>query len=94
MTISDTRVINHAELRGQIAQLFTEQLHIEVPAYDTDLLEAGVLDSLKFVELLVYLEQQFGTQVSLNEFEWDNFRWINGIRSVHDPTIGTRETAY
>ena len=93
MTISDTRVINHAELRGQIAQLFTEQLSIEVPAYDTDLLEAGVLDSLKFVQLLVYLEQQFGTQVSLNEFEWDNFRWIDQIaqfmirRSV-------RETAY
>ena len=93
MTISDTRVINHAELRGQIAQLFTEQLSIEVPAYDTDLLEAGVLDSLKFVELLVYLEQQFGTQVSLNEFEWDNFRSIDQIaqfmirRSV-------RETAY
>ena len=93
MTISDTRLIKHAELRGQIAQLFTEQLSIEVPAYDTDLLDAGVLDSLKFVELLVYLEQQFGTQVSLNEFEWDNFRSIDRIaqfmirRSV-------RETAY
>ena len=56
-----------SELRRQIAQLFTEQLSVEVPTYDTDLLDSGVLDSLKFVELLVHLEQEFGTQVQLNE---------------------------
>ena len=45
-----------------------------MPTYDTDLLDSGVLNSLKFVELLVHLEQEFGTQVQLNECEWDNFR--------------------
>ena len=81
-----------SELRRQIAQLFTEQLSVEVPTYDTDLLDSGVLDSLKFVELLVHLEQEFGTQVQLNEFEWDNFRSIDRIaqfvirRSVRETT--------
>ena len=81
-----------SELRRQIAQLFTEQLSVEVPTYDTDLLDSGVLNSLKFVELLVHLEQEFGTQVQLNEFEWDNFRSIDRIaqfvirRSVRETT--------
>ena len=67
------------EVRKQIAQLFTEQLSIEVPTEDTDLLDGGILDSLKFVELLVQLEQRFGTRVNLNEFEPENFRSIDRI---------------
>ena len=67
------------EIRNQIAQLFTEQLSIDVPTPDTDLLDGGILDSLKFVELLVQLEQRFGTRVNLNEFEPDNFRSIERI---------------
>ena len=67
------------EVRKGIAQLFTEQLSIEVPTEDTDLLDGGILDSLKFVELLVQLEQRFGTRVNLNEFEPENFRSINRI---------------
>jgi len=68
-----------SEVRRQVAQLFTEQLNIEVPTDDTDLLDGGILDSLKFVELLVQLEQRFGTRVNLNEFEPDNFRSIDRI---------------
>ena len=67
------------EVRKEIAQLFTEQMSIEVPTEDTDLLDGGILDSLKFVELLVQLEQRFGTQVNLNEFEPENFRSIDRI---------------
>jgi len=68
-----------AEVRKEIAQLFTELLSIEVPTEDTDLLDGGILDSLKFVELLVQLEQRFGTRVNLNEFEPENFRSIDRI---------------
>ena len=67
------------EVRKEIARLFTEQLSIEVPTEDTDLLDGGILDSLKFVELLVQLEQRFGARVNLNEFEPENFRSIDRI---------------
>src|SRR5438034_6378642 len=39
-------------LAGRLARLFTDRLHTEVPAADTDLFETGILDSLRFVELL------------------------------------------
>jgi acyl carrier protein len=83
--MSDTGVADYAPmrdcsgLRPQIAGLFREQLSLDVPTYDTDLLEGGILDSLKFVELLTQLEQQFGIQFNLNELEADNFRSIDRI---------------
>jgi methoxymalonate biosynthesis acyl carrier protein len=70
---------DHSEVRRQIARLFAEQLSVEVPTDDTDLFDSGIVDSLKFVELLVQLEQKFGTKVNLNDLELDNFRSIDRI---------------
>ena len=66
-------------LHDQIAALFTEKLHIEVPSIDTDLLETGALDSLTFVDLLVQLEQEFGIRLSLEDLEIEDFRPIARI---------------
>ncbi len=66
-------------IEAQIAQLFSKKLNLDVPSFETDLIETGSLDSLKFVELLVELEQQFGLRVSLEDLEVDNFRCIQRI---------------
>lgn len=67
---------NPADLRDRITALFAERMQIEVPAEDTDLFEAGVLDSLRFVELLVCLEEEFGAKCSAEDLELDYFRSI------------------
>ena len=66
-------------LHTQITALFVAKLHLEVPSIDTDLLETGILDSLQFVELLLHLEQETGTTISLDDLEIDNFRSIAKI---------------
>lgn len=66
-------------LADQIARVFATKLHVEAPSVDTDLVEAGVLDSMAFVELLLSLEDEFGVKVSLDELELDNFRSIARI---------------
>lgn len=66
-------------LQERIAALFSEKLSLDVPSADTDLIETGILDSLKFVELLAHLEQQFATQISTDDLEIDNFRCIEKI---------------
>lgn len=63
-------------LRERIAGVIAGALHIEVPSFDTDLFDTGVLDSLAFVELLVQLEQEFGVTTSVDDLEADNFRSI------------------
>ena len=73
-------------LRNRIARLFSEALHRDVPSEDTDLFESGLLDSLGFVDLLVHLEQEFGTRIALDDLEIDNFRSIAGIANF----VGSR----
>ena len=66
-------------LAGRLARLFTDRLHTEVPAADTDLFETGILDSLRFVELLAALEEAFGIRVSVEDLEIDDFRNLTRI---------------
>jgi D-alanine--poly(phosphoribitol) ligase subunit 2 len=68
-----------ADFQHRIADLFLEKMQIEVPNADTDLFETGVLDSLRFVELLVYLEEEFATKCSVEDLEIDHFRSITKI---------------
>lgn len=66
-------------LTSQLTSLFLEQLNVEVPAPDTDLIETGLLDSMKLVELLVQIEQQFGLRIELERIEIDDLRSVTGI---------------
>ena len=64
---------------NEVAAIFSQDLHVEVPSYDFDLFTAGILDSLQLVELLFQLEQQFDIQISLAETDLQNFRSIDCI---------------
>ena len=68
-------------LRERIAAIFSGGLHLDVPSFDTDLFDTGVLDSLAFVELLVQLEREFGVTTAVDDLEADNFRSISTIAS-------------
>ena len=58
------------QLADQVAEVFSEKLHIDVPAHDSDLIEIGAIDSLQLVELLFQLEQQLGMRISLEEIDF------------------------
>lgn len=66
-------------MQSRVLKFFLERVHIEIPSTDTDLLETAVLDSLAFVDLLLYMEQEFGIKVSFDDLELDNFRSIEKI---------------
>jgi len=40
------------QLADQVAEVFSEKLHIDVPSHDSDLIEIGAIDSLQLFELL------------------------------------------
>ena len=66
-------------IQNQISGLFSEKLKIDVASVHIDLIEMGILDSMKFVELLLELEAQFGMKISTDDLEVDNFRTIARI---------------
>jgi methoxymalonate biosynthesis acyl carrier protein len=68
-----------ATLRADIADLFSERLGLSIASADADLFEAGILDSMSFIELLLQIETVFGLALNLRDVEFENFRSIDRI---------------
>jgi len=79
-----------SSLTDQICDLFESELDVDVPDLTTDLLEAGLLDSMVFVDLIMHLETTFLIEVPVAELEFDQFRTVNGIAAF---VSGILETA-
>jgi D-alanine--poly(phosphoribitol) ligase subunit 2 len=58
----------------RVLNIFESKMQLSVDEPGTDLFETGILDSVGFVDLLLHLENEFGTKISLDELEVDNFR--------------------
>ena len=46
---------------------------------DTDLLSSGILDSLDFVNLLVFIEEEAGCRIDLANVEPEEFSTVQGL---------------
>lgn len=63
----------------EIQGLLADKLLREVDSHDTDLMQAGILDSLALIQLLVHLEERFAVKISLDEIEISDLRSISSI---------------
>jgi D-alanine--poly(phosphoribitol) ligase subunit 2 len=61
--------------------LLSDILNVEVSP-STDLFETGVLDSQLFVELLLKIEQHFGTEILIEDFDFENFRCVEKMADL------------
>jgi D-alanine--poly(phosphoribitol) ligase subunit 2 len=64
---------------AQLTDLVRDQLGVDVPASDTDLVAAGLLDSLALVTLIVGIEDTFGCRLPLDDFDIDRFRSVDAM---------------
>ncbi len=67
------------EIIARIQRIFEEDFNVSAPAPQTDIIEAGLLDSLALVTLLFEVELQFGIEIPLESLEIDDFCTIQGI---------------
>jgi D-alanine--poly(phosphoribitol) ligase subunit 2 len=66
-------------VNDQLVELVRDRLGVEVPAPDTDLVAAGLIDSLALVTLIVGIEDTFGCQLPLDDFDIDRFRSVDAM---------------
>ena len=74
--------MSRPELSARIRGIFVDTLNIEVPSDETDLIDAGYIDSLALVELLFAIEREFSVSVPLDELEIDDFRNVRSISEL------------
>ena len=55
--------------------------HVELTG-DTDLMESGLLDSVGFVELIVFIESQTGCSIDLTDVDPSEFTTVNGLCGI------------
>src|SRR3954469_24883020 len=72
----------HHALRDQVAAIMSDRAGIVVPDAEADLLDAGLIDSLALVTLIVAFEDTFGVQMPLDDFDIDRFRSVASIADL------------
>jgi D-alanine--poly(phosphoribitol) ligase subunit 2 len=75
----NTPMTDDAMLQREIASLLFHNLNVEVSSVHDDLIENGLLDSLKIVELLMELENRFLLKIPLEDLEVEIFRSVASI---------------
>lgn len=68
------------DVKSQVIEIIDELFMEDVSdMMDEDLFDAGVLDSMGTVELIVELENRFGIRVPVSEFGRDDWNTTNKI---------------
>lgn len=81
------------EVTGKIAAMLKDRLNVVVPSADTDLIGEGILDSLTLVDLIMYLETEFGFTVALDQLELANFQTVGRIAEMVEKATGEMPSA-
>lgn len=67
------------DIKSEVIEIIDELFMEDVSdMMDEDLFDAGVLDSMGTVELIVEIENRFDIRVPVTEFVRDIWRWIRG----------------
>jgi len=69
-------VYEQNQLQQQIIEIFSERFETRLGSDEVDLLETGIVDSVKIVELVLEIEQRFGVSLPFEELEIDDFRTV------------------
>ena len=73
---------SRAAIEARVRRFFEDEVHVEAPSADTDLLANGALDSLVVVGLVIALEEELGARISLDELELTDLQSIGRIAEV------------
>lgn len=75
-------------IERRVEKIFLDELRVEVPDRETDVIETGLVDSLTLVQLLSILEREFEMEMDLRELDLDDFRSVASIAGLLERRSG------
>jgi len=82
-----------ADTVSTLMGMFAEDMNVDVPSADVDLIDAGIMDSLMLVDLLFQIEAKFNISIPLEELDMDNLRSVKSIAAYIDERVADGVTA-
>jgi D-alanine--poly(phosphoribitol) ligase subunit 2 len=64
------------KLQQEIIDIFAGRFETKLDTLDVDLLETGIVDSVRIVELVLEIEQRFGVGLPFETLEIEDFRTV------------------
>ena len=68
--------MNATDVENAILDRLRRTMGVEVASSEVDLIEAGLLDSMMFVDLIMFIEDHFGITAALEDLEIENFATV------------------
>lgn len=68
-----------ARLEREIENILEEKFLAHPASPDDDLVNAGVVDSLTLIQLLVHLEERFAVSIPLDELDIEDIRSVRSL---------------
>jgi acyl carrier protein len=84
-------IMSETDVEQALLAFLRERFGVEPPSADANLIEGGILDSMMFVDLIVFIEERFGVVAGLDDLEIENFSTVARMarfvieRRVHEP---------
>jgi acyl carrier protein len=72
-------MVSKTDIEQALLAFLREQFGVEPPSADANLIEGGILDSMMFVDLIVFIEERFGVVAELDDLEIENFATVAGM---------------
>jgi D-alanine--poly(phosphoribitol) ligase subunit 2 len=71
-----------AAITQRTVDLIRDVLQVEVPAPETDLVDAGLIDSLALITLITEIELEFAIQLPMGDFDLSRFRSAEQMAAI------------
>jgi acyl carrier protein len=71
--------MDERDVEQAITAFLCERFGVEPPSTGASLIESGILDSMMFVDLIVFIEERFGVVAELDDLEIDHFATVAGM---------------
>lgn len=69
-------------IRMNVTSIVCKTLTIETIAFEEDMIDSGLLDSLSLVQLMVELEEEFDIRIEPEELDFEDYRSIKSMTEM------------
>lgn len=70
------------QIRVNVSKVVCKTLTMETIAYEEDLIDSGLLDSLSLIQLMVALEEEFNIRIEPEEFDFEDYRSVKSMTEM------------
>ncbi len=71
--------MNENDIKQSLTRFFREQFQVDLSSTSEDLIEAGILDSLMLIDVVMFMETEFSVTTELDDLEMENFLTIDNM---------------